>query len=134
MVAIVLTTPNLSFSTAGAFMTSAGPAGSGVLDLNCDSRPDLVIACSTTNSVTLWHNDSTVPPVQDYNGNGIPDECDDPSDMNGDGIVNNLDLPLFVQQALNTLTSCGAASGDVNHDGIINGRDVTGFVNTLAGG
>jgi hypothetical protein len=57
----------------------------------------------------------------DQNGNGIPDECESacPADVNGDSIVDVLDL-------LAVLAAWGAAGGpeDINGDGIVNVLDL----------
>jgi hypothetical protein len=63
------------------------------------------------------------------------------ADMNGDGVVNGLDVTPFVQ-ALTNLSAYntafagldGVARADINGDGAANGLDVTPFVSCVTGG
>jgi Dockerin type I domain len=48
-------------------------------------------------------------------------------DMNGDGVVDLDDVPLFVEKSLNP-SGLGICEADVNEDGRVDGRDIGAFV------
>lgn len=68
--------------------------------------------------------------VTDCNANSVPDACDDPGDMTGDGEVDLIDLPDFVTAVLFEL-QCPLA--DMNLDGVLDGRDLSAFAEALLG-
>jgi hypothetical protein len=62
-------------------------------------------------------------------------------DMNGDGVLNNLDIAPFVQALTNPAgfqTSypniTPSVAGDCNNDSVLNNLDIAGFVSSLTGG
>ena len=61
----------------------------------------------------------------DANGNGIPDECECPADINGDGFVN-------VNDILELLSVYGSTdeNGDINDDGIVGVDDILILIGT----
>lgn len=68
--------------------------------------------------VEIFNGDSA-----DVNANGIPDECEDCSeDVNGDGVINVIDLVLVITNFGSTNPDPPAA--DVNGDGIVNVVDL----------
>lgn len=73
-------------------------------DCNFNGIPD---ECDTTQGMS-----------PDQNGNGIPDECECLGDLNGNGIVNGLDLSIL-------LGGWGTDFPDISGDGIIDGLDLT---------
>ncbi len=62
---------------------------------------------------------ATAPSPADTNRNLLPDECESatPGDLNGDGLVNGLDLAQL-------LGAWGGTGGDANGDGTTNGEDL----------
>ncbi len=62
---------------------------------------------------------ATAPSPADSNRNLIPDECESatPGDLNGDGLVNGLDLALI-------LGAWGLPAGDITGDGATDGADL----------
>lgn len=56
----------------------------------------------------------------DLNGNGYPDECETPGDLNGDGSVNVLDLLLL----LTDWGPCLGCAADLNGDGAVDVLDL----------
>jgi hypothetical protein len=82
--------------------------------------------------------DIAVGTSTDFNGNGIPDECDGLGDLNCDGAVNFDDINPFVlalsdpvayQQAF---PNCPFAKRDINGDGTFDFDDINGFVAVLS--
>jgi hypothetical protein len=73
-------------------------------DCNFNGIPD---ECDTTQGMS-----------PDQNGNGVPDECECLGDLNGNGIVNGLDLSIL-------LGGWGTDFPDISGDGIIDGLDLT---------
>jgi hypothetical protein len=56
--------------------------------------------------------------VADANRNGVPDACDSPADLNGDGVVNGADLGLL-------LSAWGSGGlGDLDGSGTVDGSDL----------
>ncbi|MFO0835194.1 MAG: hypothetical protein U0638_09500 [Phycisphaerales bacterium] len=58
----------------------------------------------------------------DFNNDGIPDECQCIADFNSDGFVNGNDFDLFA-----FLFEAGDLGADVNSDGFVNGDDYDAF-------
>ena len=96
-------------------------------------------------------NENGVPDSQDvgegtspdFNGNGIPDECDGLGDLNCDGTMNNFDIDPFVL-ALTSASQvppfddyyelypdCDGMLADINGDGTVNNFDIDPFVELL---
>lgn len=80
------------------------------------------------------------PPINDTNGNGIPDECDIegcltiPGDVNGDSIVNGLDIRGFTDCCLAGGTPVGSClCADLDHSNSVDASDLDEFVNALLG-
>jgi subtilisin-like proprotein convertase family protein len=60
----------------------------------------------------------------DCNGDGVPDECTCPADLNGDGTVGGPDLSIM-------LSSWGAGgSADLDGDGVVAGEDLARLLST----
>ena len=59
----------------------------------------------------------------DLNGNGIPDECDTPGDLNGDGVVNVVDLLKFLS-AWGPCGDCDNCPGDFDGDCFVGAADL----------
>lgn len=80
---------------------------------------------------------------QDFDDNGIPDECEALlGDLNCDGSVNSLDIDPFVMVLTDTdpysdyyaqYPECDHLRADVNCDGSINSLDIDPFVDLLTG-
>ncbi|RIK67084.1 MAG: hypothetical protein DCC65_07640 [Planctomycetota bacterium] len=74
-----------------------------------------------------------------YGGAAIPPGGPVPGDMNCDAVVNESDVPLFVEALLDAALfdalhpGCSSSGADVNQSGSLNGLDVAGFVDTLTG-
>jgi hypothetical protein len=74
----------------------------------------------------------------DFNGNGIPDECDGLGDLNCDGVVNFDDINPFVLALSDPgayqqqFPSCPFAKRDINGDGSFSFDDINGFVALLS--
>jgi hypothetical protein len=81
--------------------------------------PELVDpdACNGHSAVSVTVTYAGIGP-DDLNGNGIPDECECPADINDDGTVNVQDLLLLLGNW------GGEGDGDVNFDGIVNVSDL----------
>jgi hypothetical protein len=94
------------------------PLSIATADLNRDSTPEIVVANWEVEGMRVIHN---FLPVSD-NISG---------DINGDGILNILDIVLMVNMILSNEYSVVA---DVNEDGSINILDVVLMVNILIGG
>lgn len=75
-------------------------------DCNGNDEPD---SCDITSGFSL-----------DVNGNGIPDECECDGDLNGDDVVNVLDL----LDLLTVWGACGGCPEDLNGDGTVNVLDL----------
>lgn len=88
-------------------ITASAQTGSGLPDTDGDGRPDILDNC-----VLVPNSDQ-----RDSNGNGVGDRCD--ADINGDGIVNALDLALLRQQF-----GQSGGSADLNGDGSVNALDL----------
>ena len=73
----------------------------------------------TLRSVTL-----VVVVEPDCNGDGLPDECDCPGDLNGDGVVGGPDLSIM----LSSWGSDGPA--DLDGDNIVTGADLAALLST----
>lgn len=69
----------------------------------------------------------------DANANGIPDECDPPGDMNGNGTVEPADIPLFANVLLG-IHPQGVSLADMNNDGLANGLDTPPFLDCILTG
>ena len=76
-------------------------------DTDGDGRPDVLDNCVNVAN----------PDQRDSNGNGYGDRCD--ADVNGDGIVNAVDLALLRAQFGQT-----GGSADLNGDGVVNAADL----------
>ncbi|MFQ5411849.1 MAG: hypothetical protein ACE5EC_06110, partial [Phycisphaerae bacterium] len=69
----------------------------------------------------------------DANANGIPDECDSPGDLNGNGATEPGDIPLFAEVLLG-MNPQGESLADMNHDGAADGMDAQPFVDCILTG
>ena len=81
----------------------------------------------------------------DVNGNGVPDECEGPGDLNCDGVVNADDIDPFVLALVSAgnaepfddysaaYPDCDPTLADVNADGCVNLFDIDAFINLLTG-
>ena len=87
---------------------------------------------------------STAPlPTLDANGNGIPDVCELPGDLNCDGVINNFDIDPFVLALTSAghptpcddyyavYPECDCMLADTNGDGSVNNFDIDPFVDLL---
>ncbi len=69
---------------------------------------------------------------QDQNTDGIPDECQLLGDLNGDGVVNEHDVAIFVNILLGGPAERNVElASDFTRDGVVDGRDIQPFVNVL---
>jgi hypothetical protein len=59
--------------------------------------------------------------VLDLNGDGTPDQCQCLVDLNGDNVVNGIELAILLA---NWGTVPAGSTGDVNSDGFVNGVDL----------
>jgi hypothetical protein len=100
----------------------------GLLDCNGNVVPD---SCEIASGAT-----------PDCNANGIPDPCEAPvpckcgtvlGDMNGDGIVDGNDLPLFIACRLIGDPMSGCPCGDLDENGVIDDTDTGLMVTCLLG-
>jgi hypothetical protein len=64
----------------------------------------------------------------DLDGNMIPDECDCHADVNGDAVIDALDIALV---AAAQGTNCAACPEDVNGDGVVDATDWAIVLNSL---
>ena len=62
----------------------------------------------------------SVPNLDDDNGNGIPDGCDCPADLDGDGAIGAADLA----QLLGNWGPCEDCPADLNGDGAVGAFDL----------
>ncbi len=58
--------------------------------------------------------------LADANGNNIPDECECPADLNGDGFVGASDMP----RLLNQWGTTGVSDADLDGDGFVGPSDL----------
>ena len=76
----------------------------------------------------------------DFNGNGIPDECEGLGDLNCDGAVDFFDIDPFVLAVTDSAgyaavyPDCDIMSADCNGDGLVDFFDIDGFVAIITGG
>ena len=67
-------------------------------------------------------------------GCGSPETASGSGDVNGDGIVNGLDIQAFVDELLaSTASSLAACAADMNTDGTVTTDDIALLVATLVG-
>jgi hypothetical protein len=94
--------------------------------LDQDEYLDLAVAGGTPAAVAVLLNETTVE-SSDENGNGIPDECECPGDLDGDGRV---DLSDLAQLLSNYGTTSGAsyADGDLDGDGDVDLADLAALL------
>jgi hypothetical protein len=72
---------------------------------------------------------SALEPIEDCIGNGTPGICEVPGDLNGDGALDHLDIPLFIEVLLGVNTDRGAIlRADLNRDGAADGNDIQGLI------
>lgn len=80
-----------------------------------------------------------LPPANDQNSNGIPDECELRGDMNCDGFMTVGDISGFVQALTDpagyaaSFPNCDINRADVNGDGFVTVGDIGPFVALLTG-
>jgi hypothetical protein len=106
--------PETDAGSACLFMMNDGGAGA-MPDCNDNGTPDICDIASGESS--------------DGNGNGIPDECEDTPDpdVNGDGVVNVMDL-------LELIVAWGICNGecpeDINDDGFVDVLDLVALIDS----
>ncbi len=62
-------------------------------------------------------------------GNGTPGVCEVPGDLNADGALDHLDIPLFIEVLLGKNTDQATIlRADLNRDGAADGNDLQGLV------
>ncbi len=71
------------------------------------------------------------PPLPDWDGDGIPDVCDDDDDNDGVPDVDDVCPMNVVGLAVDSVS--GRPLGDMNDDCAVTGPDVSGFVTQLLG-
>ena len=91
---------------------------------------------------TIWLNQSqyTTPDNEEIlmdNGHGtvtVINHSDLPGDVNGDGVVNVIDVTTLIDMLLGDGTTYSDSNADANNDGVINIVDVTALIDALLGG
>jgi hypothetical protein len=101
-------------------LTSSGSGATFKQALTYDSKNHMVIGWNEGSSADLWKGTLGAAASP-----GPSSACD----LNNDGVVNNLDVQLAIQQ---TLGACGNA--DINGDGLCNVIDVQRIINASLGG
>jgi hypothetical protein len=118
-------------------LTVTGETFNTILD---DSGPDLVVnmvasivvnpfECDGTSSIAVAVEYVGVDPDVDADGNGIPDECEPPGDINGDGIVDVTDFLALLGRWGPCPDPPDPCPADLNSDGTV---DVNDFLILLA--
>jgi hypothetical protein len=76
----------------------------------------------------------------DFNGNGVPDECDGLGDLNCDDALSAFDIDPFVLALTDpagyeaAYPKCEFSRADINGDGAVDAFDIDLFVKLLTGG
>ena len=131
---LMLNVGNGTFLAAGSPPIGKTPEFVITGELTGDAFVDIVAALTGYEGfdfVTLLTNESLGAASPDCNVNLLPDDCDLPGDMNGDGVVDDGDVGGFVGDLL--LGPCGPLS-DMNGDGTTDGGDIQEFIDDLLGG
>ncbi|MFZ4750734.1 MAG: M12 family metallo-peptidase [Phycisphaerales bacterium] len=87
------------------------------------------VECSSKSYIIEWSADCNADGIVDYgqillgqladtDGNGVPDSCERPADIDGDGSVNGGDLALLLGNW------GGTGTGDIDRDGTVTGGDL----------
>ena len=109
---------NAAFGPAEFYPADHYPQYLAVADLNQNGYRDVAVAGSY-NAVSLFLNQSAPPTSLDLNHNGIPDECDVPGDLDGDGLVSSADFPALCDcmgGPGTTIAACALADFDADGD------------------
>jgi len=117
-----------TFQLAGSLSAGNSPCFITAGQLNGDISPDLAIASVGLDMVVVLLNESRGAASPDCNVNLLPDECDPPGDMDGDGDVDFYDVAGFIDGLLGT--ACDVLQ-DMNRDGLVNGADIAVLVDCL---
>jgi hypothetical protein len=72
---------------------------------------------------------SVLEPAENCIGSGTPGICEVPGDLNADGALDHLDIPLFIEVLLGINTDQATIlRADLNRDGAADGNDIQGLV------
>ncbi|HUN81289.1 MAG TPA: FG-GAP-like repeat-containing protein [Phycisphaerae bacterium] len=128
VISILLNIGTGTFQLGGRWSAGNTPRAVATGHLSNDSRLDIAVTSIGSDLVAMILNASPGAASPDCNVNLLPDECDAPGDMNGDGYTDQADLPGFISSLVDG--PCGIIS-DLDGDGQTNGRDIQLFVQSL---
>jgi hypothetical protein len=100
-------------------------AALGLMPMDNIDALDVVVDCNTNGMPDYY--DIAYGTSADADGNGIPDECECPADLTGDGIVNGFDLALLLGAWTGAVAYAPCppiAPADLNGDCFVNGVDL----------
>ena len=98
-------------------------AGGDAIITMTATNPVNPIACGGDNYITVALQYSLGGTSEDLNDNGIPDECEEPGDLNGDGVINTSDL-LILLGSWGPCNDCDNCVADLDGDCIVNTSDL----------
>ena len=112
--AFIGTSPTGTWTISAADLASIDAGILGEVCLVLDTAPDCNLNGIPDQSDIASGNSL------DANGDGVPDECACPGDLNGSGNVNGADLAIV----LGSWGACGGCPGDTNSDGVVDAADI----------
>lgn len=106
-----------------SYLAGDSPLSVLAADLDRDGRMDIASAIYLEKRVRVWLNRGQPAQSLDVNGNGIPDECECPADVDGSGFVDLEDFITFVQAF-----EIGDDDADFDGSGFVDTDDFDAFV------
>jgi len=114
-----------TFDDSVSWLTIDAAAGMAAADFDGDGKVDVANAgFGVTGELALLINRS-LPASADTNGNGVPDECENPcpGDVDGNGIVDLSDLTVLLAN-FGTISGANPEDGDTDGDGDVDLTDL----------